>query len=233
MKRGLIVTIDGPTDAGKSTVAQRLARRLNFTYLDTGAIYRAITLKALRLGILPSQPEALARMINQTGIVFKPTKTASGRNIRNQPRLLLDNQDVTELVKQPWVTENVFYYAELPLVRKPMTRLQRRLGAKGLIVAEGKDLSSVVFPDAEIKVYLDATPEVRAQRRLKVLRKSEALVRYYKVFNDLKAHDRRDKIRKFGPLKITPEVIYVDTTYWDINRVVNRLLKIVRKSNNP
>lgn len=225
MKRGLIITIDGPAGSGKSTVAKRLARRLGFTYLDTGAIYRAITLKALRSGILPHQPDSLGRMINQTRIVFKSTP--------NKQRVILDNQDVTKLIREPWVTENVFHYAELPLVRRSMVRLQRQLGAKGEIVAEGRDLSSVVFPDAEIKFYLDATLEVRTHRRFGELHRnpdtSVGTLKYNKVLRDLQTRDLRDKTRKIAPLKMTKDAIYVDTTRLTIKQVVSNLLIRVRE----
>lgn len=225
MKRGLIITVDGPAGSGKSTVAKRLAQPLGFTYLDTGAIYRAITLKALRSGILPNQTNSLTRTVNQIRIVFKV--------ISDQPRIILDNQDVTELIREPWVTENVFRYAELPLVRKAMVRFQRRLAAKGNIVAEGRDMSSVVFPDAGIKFYLDATPEVRARRRFRELQSKKPFIKYNEVLRDLKVRDRRDKTRKLAPLKKTKDAIYLDTTRLTIKQVVSRLRRIIRgKSRN-
>lgn len=219
MKRNLIVAIDGPAGSGKSTVAKRLAQRLGFAYLDTGAIYRAITLKALRSGVMPTQPGLLSRMISKTRIVFK--------RFNNRIRLMLDNQDVTKLIREPWVTDNVFLYAELKLVRRAMVRLQRRFGSKGKIVVEGRDMASIVFPKAKVKFYLDASPEVRARRRFKELSGKGRSIKYQQVLKDLQSRDRRDKTRKLAPLKKTQDAIYIDTTKSNIRQVVNNLLIII------
>lgn len=221
MKRGLIVTIDGPAGAGKSTVARRLAKRLRFRYLDTGALYRAITLKALQQDVKPNQSQRLSQILKHIRIDFQD----HGRS----QKVLLDRKDVTRILRLGWVTDKVFQYARLPQVRKAMLVIQRRLGARGKIVAEGRDLGSVVFPKADIKFYLTATIKERARRRYKELRTVNRKIKLSKVIQEIRTRDRRDKTRKLAPLKKPREAICVDTTHLTIKQVVDRLFRTCNK----
>lgn len=215
----MIITIDGPAGSGKSTVARRLSKRLGFRYLDTGALYRVVTYQALRNGIRPDDDKALNKLIKSLRIKFVEKKS--------RQYVLLNGRDVTRIIRAPSLTREVYHYAELPLVRKFMLRIQRGLGARGKIVAEGRDLGSVVFPKADMKFYLDAARAERARRRWKELCQKGISITYRKVLGEIKTRDRRDKNRRLAPLRKVPDAIRLDTTKLSIEEVVKTLLKII------
>lgn len=214
-----IVTIDGPSGAGKSTVARRLAERLGWTYLDTGAMYRAVTWKVLQLGVSAGDPEAVARVAWNLDLAWTP-----------EGRLLADGTDVTDAIREGDVTATVSEVSAHPGVRRAMVRLQREAARAGRLVVEGRDIGSVVFPHARFRFYLDAAPSERARRRAVELRGRGGKVRDDDVLADLERRDRFDSSRPDSPLRFEAGMIYVDSTGLGIDEVVDRLVEKVLES---
>jgi cytidylate kinase len=220
--RKLVITIDGPAGSGKSTTARLVARRLNYAYLDTGAMYRAMAVKALRAGIDPGDEESLAQLAQRTEI-----------DVRTYPqgtRVLLDGEDVTDHLRSPEVTQASSPVAAVRAVRERMVELQRRIGAGGGIVAEGRDMGSVVFPDADLKIYLDANLRCRAQRRKRELEASGEKASLESVEEDIRRRDIRDSSREHSPLVVPDGAVTVDSTDLTIQEQVERVLDEVTKA---
>ena len=218
MKR-LVITIDGPAGSGKSTTAKLVAARLGYAYLDTGAMYRAMTLKALRTGVDISCSDALALMAGRTDIVAKPDPHGT--------RIMLDGRDVTSDLRSLEVTRNASAVSAAMGVRTRMVELQRKMGQGGGIVAEGRDIGSVVFPDADVKIYLDAQLHCRALRRQKDLETAGTQADVSEVERDLSTRDRYDSTREHSPLCIPEGSMIVDTTDLTIDEQVERILSVV------
>ncbi|MBI4833856.1 MAG: (d)CMP kinase [Planctomycetes bacterium] len=221
----MIITIDGPAGTGKSTVARLLAKKLGYHYLDTGALYRVITYRALKNKITADDAVRLTKLLKSIRILFKEGKASQ--------EVLLNGKNLTREIRKPHITNNVYRFAELPLVRRAMLKIQRRIGKTHSIVGEGRDLGSVVFPDARIKFYLDATAKERALRRYKELKGKGIKDSYDKVLKEIKARDKRDTTRKLAPLRKAKGAIRVDTTRLSIQGVVAKLLKLTRESCDP
>lgn len=221
----MIITIDGPAGSGKSTAARNLAARLGFDFLDTGATYRAATLKAIQeLGDLEAADEQqLARIAQGAQIEM---------HIRDhQLRVFLDGADVSKKIRSSSVTQNVYHLAQCPAVREVLVELQRQIGAKmGDFVTEGRDQGTVVFPQAQKKIYLDARDEVRAGRRLKELQASGEEADYESVLQAIRRRDHRDRSRSVGPLARPADACVLDTSQMDPEQVVQAMLKIVQES---
>ncbi len=215
----MVIAIDGPAGSGKSTVAKILAERLGFLYIDTGAMYRALTLKALSQEIDLKDQEELLKLARHTHIELK---TAD-----NKLQVILDGENVTHQIRTPQVTNNIFYIADNIEIRKIMVSLQRKMAEGKDVVLEGRDTTTVVFPDADIKIYLDADFKERARRRLKdFLAKGLNLI-LEEVEEDLRDRDYKDKNRAVGNLKIAPDAVYIDTTSMNVEEVVERIISIV------
>ena len=212
-----IITIDGPAGSGKSTVARGVAKRLGFTCLDTGAMYRAFTLKAIREEIDLTDTTKLIALIKKTDIKIVPKKDGS-------LKVFLDAEDVSVKIRKPIVTKKVSFIAKVPGVRKEMVRLQREFGRKNNIVVEGRDIGTVVFPKAHKKFYLDAAVDVRIKRRLKDFRKLSHNIPIKEVEEDLRKRDKADLTRKVGPLKQAKDAIYLDTTGLTVDETVGEVL---------
>lgn len=211
-----VITIDGPAGAGKSTVSRILAKRLNLLYLDTGAMYRAVALQAKRENIPFSDGNGLYRMCERINIQFK----ANGDNFA----IFIDNDDVSTQIRLPEMDMLSSSVSAVPEVRKAMTALQRKIGEKGGIVAEGRDMGTVVFPDADFKFFVTASPEIRAQRRFNERKARNEYTDIKNVEADIRKRDEQDQSRKLAPLKPADDAILIDTSEMEIERVIEVML---------
>ncbi|MBF0385906.1 MAG: (d)CMP kinase [Candidatus Omnitrophica bacterium] len=216
-----IITIDGPAGAGKSTVAKLLAKKIGFSYLDTGAMYRALTLKALRGKVNLEEEDSLVALAMDTKI-----------DLEDKPEgllILLDGEDVSQEIRTPDVTNKTFYIARAPKVREIMVHWQRDIGSKRNVVVEGRDTGTVVFPKASYKFFLDADLNERSKRRLLELKSKGKEVNASSLTEELKERDDKDINRKVGPLKKADDALFIDTTHLSIEEVVNTLHRHIKK----
>jgi cytidylate kinase len=216
----VIVAIDGPSGAGKSTLAKRLAKELGFMYLDTGAMYRALALKMLRQRIEPEEESRLAELLRQTEIDVQEN---GGRL-----RVLLDGVDVADFIRTPEVSQMASRASARRIVRERMMELQRAAAEKGHIVAEGRDIGTVIFPAADVKVYLDASVKERARRRFEELRASGRNVSLEETENELIERDRRDSERDLAPLCRAADAVAVDSSALTADAVAERVMHLIR-----
>jgi len=219
----MIIAIDGPAGAGKSTVAKRIAKRLKILYIDTGAMYRAVTLKVIDNKVDINDEEKIVNIVKNSRIELK--NTPSGLKI------YLDGKDVTKKIREPRVTKFVSEVSQIVPLRKMMVRLQRKIAKthRGAIL-DGRDIGTVVFPDADYKFYLDADLEERIKRRYKELKESGEDVSLEEVRKNILKRDRIDSTRSYAPLKKAEDAIYIDTTNMNIEEVVKRILREIKKS---
>jgi cytidylate kinase len=215
----IIVAIDGPAGAGKSTIARHLARHFGLLNLETGAMYRAFGLKALRAELPLDQSAALESLAAETTIRLEPGN--------DENRVLLDEEDVTGLIRNPEVSDAASRVSVFPAIRSWMVRLQQQLGAQGGVVMEGRDIGTVVFPQAEVKIFLDAAPEVRGMRRFDQMIPKPA-VQPEEVIRDLRARDERDRNRADSPLKPAADAILLDSTNLTLDETVRAAEAIVQ-----
>lgn len=215
-----IVVIDGPAASGKSTTARLAAQALGWLYLDTGAMYRAVTVKVLRAGVALEDKEAIATLAAQAEIRLEPAEKGV--------RVFLDGQEVTEAIRLPEVDRAVGPVCEIAAVRERMVALQRRLGRDGGLVAEGRDMGTVVFPDAPLKFYMNASIEARALRRMADLQAKGIATDLEMLKADIEARDARDSQREHSPLRAAPDAIHVDTTSLTIADQVALVVEKVR-----
>lgn len=214
----MIIAIDGPAGAGKSTVARLVAEKLGFIYMNTGSMYRAITWKALQEKINLEDEDALVSLAKRSHISF-----ADGGS-----RVLLDGLDITPQTRTPEVDRNISTVVKFPHLREIMVEQQRQLGIRNSIVSEGRDLTTIVFPNAEVKIYLDASIEERARRRQAELAEKGYNLSLEQVINETARRDELDKTREHSPLKIADDAIIIDTTNLSIEQVVESILNIVK-----
>lgn len=218
----LVVTIDGPAGSGKSTVARRLADRLDATFLDTGAMYRAITLAGVRDGIDLSDERRLVQVVEKHRFDFE---AAQGKM-----RVSVDGQDVTEAIRDSDLTAQVRYAAAAPVVRERLVQMQRAFAAKhARIVTEGRDQGTVAFPDADVKFYLTADATERARRRKAELDAKGERADLEQIRQAIEARDKSDENRAVGPLKPAPDAIWIDTTCLSVAEVVERVYRYVEE----
>ena len=219
-----IVAIDGPAGAGKSTVARELARRLGFTIVDTGAIYRAVALAAQRAGIGWEDDAALARLLDG-GLEISFAPAGDGQKV------LLHGEDVTAAIRTPEISRGASVVSARPVVRQKLLGLQRQLG-RGAVrgaVLEGRDIGTVVFPDADVKFFLTANDEARAARRHAELLDKGLPVPLGEVLADQRRRDKDDSERAIAPLKPAPDAVVIDTTGMDPDEVVERCYRLARE----
>jgi CMP/dCMP kinase len=219
--RKIIIAIDGPAGAGKSTIARHLARHFGLLNLETGAMYRAFALKALRAGLPLADSNTLEGLAESTSIRLEPGG--------DENRVLLDGEDVTNFIRTPEVTDAASRVSVFPAVRAWMVRLQQQVGAEGGVVMEGRDIGTVVFPHAEVKIFLDAAPEVRGQRRFEQLGHSGKVstVQPEEVIRELHARDERDRNRADSPLKPAPDAVLLNSTNMSLEQAVTAAEAIV------
>jgi cytidylate kinase len=214
----LVIAIDGPAGAGKSTVAKEVADKLGYIYIDTGAMYRAITLKVLEEGIDPNQSQQVIEVAKKTEIRFK--------KVGNQERVILDNRDVTDKIRTNEVSNNVSLVAKIKEVRGQLVKLQRKMAARGGIVMDGRDIGTVVLPAADLKVFLTATVEERTTRRYEDLRAKGEEVEFQKLKSEIIRRDEIDKNREISPLKKAEDAHEIDTTNLSISEVVDKIMSL-------
>lgn len=218
-----IITIDGPAGAGKSTVAKKLAQRLGIFYLDTGAMYRALTLKAIRGGIRLEDEQPLADLAKRTKI-----------DLQNYPggtKVFLDGEDVSEEIRSLEVTNKTFYIARAPAVRAVVVQWQKDIGARQGVVAEGRDVGTVVFPEASHKFYLDADREERFHRRIQELKDKGQVINEDRLKVEIQQRDQKDLTRQAGPLKKAEDAVVIDSTHLSAEEVVEEMLRHIGWTN--
>jgi cytidylate kinase len=220
-RTNLVIAIDGPAASGKSTTAKLVARRLGYTHVDTGAMYRAVTLKVLRSGIDPLDDQRIRLLLDSTGVALED----HGGSLS----VFLDDEDVTEEIRTPEVTKAVSSVSSLRSVREAMVREQRRMGEKGGIVLEGRDIGTVVFPDADVKFFVVASIVERARRRLQELREKGVQARLEDLERELQERDRIDSTRLESPLQRAPDAIEMDTSGMTVAQQVELVIEMVRK----
>ncbi len=212
------IAVDGPAGSGKSTVAKLIADKLHFLYIDTGAMYRSITYAVLSNNISPNDSKAVIDFLKDLNIVFKKEN--------NSIKIFINDNDITDKIRNKEIDENVSVISAIPEVRELLIKYQRELSKDYNVILDGRDIGTVVFPDADFKFYIDASVEVRANRRLKDSKNKDALS-LDKIKNDIIERDRLDSTRKVGPLKKAADAIYIDTSNLNINEVVDKVLNII------
>lgn len=216
-EKHIAIAIDGPAAAGKSTVAKRVADKLGFTYIDTGAMYRAFTYAVIDKGLNPQNEEESISIIPETDIGFD----AKGH-------IMCNGKDVSEIIRTPLVSGNVSYIAAMKPIRLAMIDMQRKLAKHVSVVMDGRDIGSFVLPDAEVKIFQIATPETRAQRRYLENQEKGIATTYEDVLNEVKTRDYIDSHRDFDPLMAASDSITLDTSDMNIEEVVDAILAIVK-----
>ena len=216
-----IVAIDGPAGSGKGTVTKLIAKKLGFITIDTGAMYRCVTLEALKNNIKPTENEKIEKMMNNISIEMKKENEVQ--------KVYLNNEDVTKEIRTSIIDKNVSVFSALPIVRNKITPMQRKMGANSNIVMEGRDIGTVVFPNADVKIYLDASDEEIAKRRYKQNIERGMKVTYEQVLEDIKKRNEYDSHRKIAPLKQAEDAIYIDSTNLTIEQVVEKIIEIIKQ----
>jgi CMP/dCMP kinase len=221
VKNKLIIAIDGPVGSGKSTVTRRVAEMLGYTHLDSGAMYRAVAWKALRDGVPLDSPAQLGTLAESARIDLVPRD--------GKLHVILDGEDISDLIRTHAVSNAASIVAVVPGVRHPMVAEQRRAGAQGGVVMEGRDIGTIVFPHADRKIYLDASPEVRAGRRRSELQEKGEALELEKVLADVIERDRRDKAREMSPLVRAADAVVVDNTAMDAEETARVIVLLAQE----
>jgi len=219
-----VVTVDGPAGSGKSTVSRLLARELSCVYLDTGALYRAVALKVSRAGLAPDDRAGIAALCAKTAVALAVREGAT--------RVLLDGQDVTEEIRTPAISMLASTVSALPEVRQRLLAVQREAAPAGGIVAEGRDMGTVVFPGADVKFFLTAGPEERGRRRWLELKQRGHEVELAEVIRDVARRDRQDSGREIAPLRPSGDAVLVDSTGKSVEEVVQEMLRVIKGKGN-
>ncbi|QQS45910.1 MAG: (d)CMP kinase [Acidobacteriota bacterium] len=220
MNRKLIIAIDGPAGAGKSTVAKKVARQLDYLFINTGAMYRAVAWKALQIGIPLDDIENLGRLALESRIELTGPVDST--------RVLIDGEDITEAIASPRVSQAASVVSSIPAVRRALVARQQEMGKTGGVVMEGRDIGTVVFPNADIKIYLDASSEARSRRRFdEDTARGVAVASIDQMRSEIEERDMRDKTREDSPLAQARDAIFIDSSSLSIEEVVTRIIEAV------
>jgi len=217
VKKQIKVAIDGPAGAGKSTIAKAVAKRLGIFYVDTGAMYRAIALKSLRSNIPIDQEEEVGQMVQKTEIILEHSEAR---------RVFCDGEEVTEAIRSPEVSRAVSKIAAYPVVRDRLVQLQRQEAERGAVIMDGRDIGTIVLPEADLKIFLTASPEERAHRRWLELCNSGREVSLIEVQQDMEKRDRQDSEREVSPLVPANDALILDTTGLSIQEIVEQIIAL-------
>jgi CMP/dCMP kinase len=220
MKKSLIIAIDGPSAAGKSTLGRMLARALNLLYIDTGSMYRAVALAVMKSSISANDDVAVGSLANRIDIDLKGDPDSL--------RVILDGRDVTDQIRSEEVTDLSSIISTIPEVRRAMVARQREMGERGAVL-NGRDIGTVVFPNADVKFFLTALPQARAERRFKEDRAQDPELRFDETFADMTERDHRDSTRIDSPLKIADDAITIDSTGLSVDVVFQRMMAAVQE----
>lgn len=221
MAKELAIAIDGPAGAGKSTIARMLAKILNYIYIDTGAMYRAVTLKAIKEKIDFAEEEKLTVLAEKITLVLQPYQTEKGEYLN---KVIMDGEDITEEIRTPLISQNVSLVAKVAGVREKMVEMQRKMADLGGTVMDGRDIGTVVLPQAELKIFLTASIEERADRRRKELTAKGYKIDLIALQKEMLLRDKIDSEREIGPLCKAEDAIVLDTTSLTIKQVVEKIL---------
>lgn len=217
----LTIAIDGPSGAGKSTVGKSLARRLGYIYIDTGAMYRAVALKAREKSVGMEDENTFYRLTSSLHITFAPEE--------GQTRVLCDGEDVTEAIRSPEISRLASDISKRKGVREALVEKQREMGRGGGVVLEGRDIGTVVFPDAEVKFYLDAEAEERGRRRFKELFEKGMKVNFKETLEEVMRRDHNDMSRDLSPLRKADDALLIDTTERSVEEIVEEMVSFIKK----
>ena len=220
--RKLIIAIDGPVGSGKSTLARRVAELMGYVYIDTGAMYRSIALKALRRGVPLEAADPLTALAADTRIDLRAQDGGQ--------QVFLDGEDVTAAIRTPEVAQAASKVAVVPGVRRVLVAEQRRAGGQGGVVMEGRDIGSVVFPDAELKIFLTASPEIRAERRWREHQQKGDAIDLARTLEEIRERDRRDREREDSPLVRAKDAVVVDSTAMEPEEVARLVVMLAREN---
>ncbi len=220
MKKRLVIAVDGPAGAGKSSSSRLLAETLGYHYIDSGALYRAVGLLAREQGVSPEDPDGLAALCNNLTLRFVTGPEGM--------HLLLGERDVTTAIRRPEISQMASKVSAHPVVRQRLLALQRDLGKDGGVVMEGRDIGTVVFPDADVKFYLDASPEERGRRRYAELQQQGTSASLTLTVQEMAERDRRDSGREYAPLRQAADAVVIDTTTFSLTEVVHTMIAFVQ-----
>lgn len=218
---GFVVAVDGPAGSGKGTITKKVAEKLNLVYIDTGALYRCITLCMIRKKIGLNQIKKIEKVLKEVNIEFKKEG--------EQDLVFLDGKDVTKQIREKEVNNFVSQVSHIIEVRENITNLSRKIAEGKEVIMEGRDIGTNVFPNAEVKIYLDATPEERAKRRLKQNEEKGIEIPYEEILENIKFRDNNDKTSPVAPLKQAKDAIYIDSTNMTIEEVTEKIVEEIKK----
>ena len=220
MIRDIIIAIDGHSGCGKSTTSKLVAEHFNYKYLDSGAMYRAITLYLLRNKISYDNEDAIRNNLKNIIITFK--------YVDGNQNTFLNNENVEKEIRGDKISNNVSKYSSISIIREHLVSIQKEMGKRKKIVIEGRDITTVVFPDAEIKIFMTADIEVRAKRRFEDMKNNNPEVTYSDVLENLSERDSKDSNRKDSPLRVADEAIVIDTSDLEINEQTHKIIDIIK-----
>jgi len=220
MIRDIIIAIDGHSGCGKSTTSKLVAEHFNYKYLDSGAMYRAITLYLLRNKISYDNEDAIRNNLKNIIITFK--------YVEGNQNTFLNNENVEKEIRGDKISNNVSKYSSISIIREHLVSIQKQMGKRKKIVVEGRDITTVVFPDAEIKIFMTADIEVRAKRRFEDMKNNNPEVTYSDVLENLSERDSKDSNRKDSPLRVADEAIVIDTSDLEINEQTHKIIDIIK-----